>query len=77
MLLIDAMLFLAMMFFLFLPITDRRTVQMRLLVVCGWPPSSPPRGRRRMRLTSSSPRSSRRADGLGDRIEGLKLGTFA
>ena len=34
MLLIDAMLFLAMMFFLFLPITDRRTVQMRLFVVC-------------------------------------------
>jgi hypothetical protein len=34
MLLIDALLFLAMMFFLFLPISDRRTVQMRLVVLC-------------------------------------------
>jgi hypothetical protein len=34
MLLVDALLFLAMMFFLFLPIADRRTVQMRLFVLC-------------------------------------------
>ena len=34
MVLIDALLILAMMFFLFLPITDRRTVQMKLCVLC-------------------------------------------
>jgi hypothetical protein len=34
MLLIDALLLLAMMFFLFLPISDRKTVQTRLLVLC-------------------------------------------
>ena len=34
MVLIDAALILAMLFFLFLPITDRRTVQMRLFVLC-------------------------------------------
>ena len=34
MLLIDALLILAMLFFLFLPISDRRTVQMRLCMVC-------------------------------------------
>jgi hypothetical protein len=34
MFLVDALLVLAMMFFLFLPITDRRTVQMRLCMVC-------------------------------------------
>jgi hypothetical protein len=34
MLLLDALLFLAMMFFLFLPIGDRRTVQMRVFVLC-------------------------------------------
>lgn len=34
MVLIDALLMLAMMFFLFLPITDRRTVQMKLRVLC-------------------------------------------
>ena len=32
--LIDALLILAMLFFLFLPITDRRTVRMRLCMVC-------------------------------------------
>ncbi|MCK1395448.1 hypothetical protein [Bradyrhizobium sp. 1] len=32
--LIDALLILAMLFFLFLPISDRRTVQMRLCMVC-------------------------------------------
>ena len=34
MFLIDALLMLAMLFFLFLPITDRRTVRMRLCMVC-------------------------------------------
>ena len=34
MFLIDAALILVMLFFLFLPITDRRTVQMRLVVLC-------------------------------------------
>lgn len=34
MVLIDALLILAMMFFLFLPITDRRTVRMKLCVLC-------------------------------------------
>jgi hypothetical protein len=34
MLLVDALLILAMMFFLFLPITDRRTVRMRLCMLC-------------------------------------------
>ncbi len=34
MFLVDALLVLAMMFFLFLPITDRRTVQMRLCMLC-------------------------------------------
>jgi len=34
MILIDALLFLIMMFFLFLPITDRKTVQMKLCVLC-------------------------------------------
>jgi hypothetical protein len=34
MVLIDALLILAMMFFLFLPITDRRTVQMKLCMLC-------------------------------------------
>ncbi|MBR0835970.1 hypothetical protein JQ612_22530 [Bradyrhizobium manausense] len=32
--LIDALLILAMLFFLFLPICDRRTVRMRLCMVC-------------------------------------------
>jgi len=32
--LVDALLILAMLFFLFLPITDRRTVQMKLFVLC-------------------------------------------
>ena len=32
--LVDALLILAMLFFLFLPISDRRTVQMRLCMVC-------------------------------------------
>jgi hypothetical protein len=31
---IDAFLIVAMIFFLFLPITDRRTVQMKLCVLC-------------------------------------------
>jgi len=31
---VDALLILAMMFFLFLPITDRRTVRMRLCMLC-------------------------------------------
>jgi hypothetical protein len=35
MFLIDALLILAMLFFLFLPISDRRTVRMRLCMVCG------------------------------------------
>ena len=34
MFLLDAALILMMLFFLFLPITDRRTVQMRLFVLC-------------------------------------------
>jgi hypothetical protein len=34
MFLVDAVLILAMLFFLFLPISDRRTVQMRLFVLC-------------------------------------------
>lgn len=34
MFLIDALLVLAMLFFLFLPITDRKTVQMKLAVLC-------------------------------------------
>ena len=34
MVLVDALLIVAMMFFLFLPITDRRTVQMKLCVLC-------------------------------------------
>ena len=34
MFLVDALLILAMMFFLFLPISDRRTVRMRLCMLC-------------------------------------------
>lgn len=34
MFLIDVLLVLAMLFFLFLPITDRRTVRMRLCMLC-------------------------------------------
>lgn len=34
MFLVDALLILAMLFFLFLPITDRRTVRMRLCMLC-------------------------------------------
>ncbi|MCP3440409.1 hypothetical protein [Bradyrhizobium sp. CCGUVB14] len=34
MFLVDALLILAMLFFLFLPITDRRTVRMRLCMIC-------------------------------------------
>jgi hypothetical protein len=34
MFLVDAALILVMLFFLFLPITDRRTVRMRLFVLC-------------------------------------------
>ena len=34
MVLIDALLVVAMLFFLFLPITDRKTVQMKLCVLC-------------------------------------------
>jgi hypothetical protein len=34
MFLLNAALILAMLFFLFLPISDRRTVQMRLFVLC-------------------------------------------
>ncbi|SFI90500.1 hypothetical protein [Bradyrhizobium sp. cf659] len=34
MLLVDALLILAMLFFLLLPITDRRTVRMRLCMFC-------------------------------------------
>ena len=34
MFLVDVLLILAMMFFLFLPITDRRTVRMRLCMLC-------------------------------------------
>ena len=34
MILVDALLLLVMMFFLFLPMTDRRTVRMRLGMLC-------------------------------------------
>ncbi|UPK30825.1 hypothetical protein [Bradyrhizobium sp. 195] len=34
MLVVDMLLILAMLFFLFLPITDRRTVRMRLCMLC-------------------------------------------
>jgi hypothetical protein len=34
MVLIDALLVLAMLFFLFLPITDRKTAQMKLIMLC-------------------------------------------
>ena len=34
MFLVDALLILAMLFFLFLPITDRKTVRMRLCMIC-------------------------------------------
>jgi hypothetical protein len=34
MIIIDAMLIVAMLFFLFLPITDRKTARMKLCVVC-------------------------------------------
>ena len=34
MVVIDALLIAAMMFFLFLPITDRKTVWMKLFMVC-------------------------------------------
>ena len=34
MLVIDALLIVVMMFFLFLPITDRKTVRMKLFVIC-------------------------------------------
>ena len=34
MVVVDALLIVAMMFFLFLPITDRKTVRMKLFVVC-------------------------------------------
>ena len=34
MFLVDALLILAMLFFLFLPITDRRMVRMRLCMIC-------------------------------------------
>ncbi len=34
MFLIDALLIAAILFFLFLPITDRRTVQMKLAMLC-------------------------------------------
>jgi hypothetical protein len=34
MVLVDALLVLAMLFFLFLPITDRKTVRMKLIVLC-------------------------------------------
>jgi hypothetical protein len=34
MVIIDALLIVAMMFFLFLPITDRKTARMKLCVVC-------------------------------------------
>jgi hypothetical protein len=34
MVLIDALLVLAMLYFLFLPITDRKTVWMKLIVLC-------------------------------------------
>jgi hypothetical protein len=34
MIIIDALLVVAMLFFLFLPITDRKTVRMKLCVLC-------------------------------------------
>jgi len=34
MMLVDTLLILSMLFFLFLPITDRRTVRMKLCMVC-------------------------------------------
>jgi hypothetical protein len=34
MIVIDALLIIAMLFFLFLPITDRKTVRMKLFVLC-------------------------------------------
>ena len=34
MIIIDALLVAAMLFFLFLPITDRKTVQMKLIMLC-------------------------------------------
>jgi hypothetical protein len=34
MIIIDALLIVAMLFFIFLPITDRKTVRMKLCVVC-------------------------------------------
>jgi hypothetical protein len=34
MLVVDMLLVLAMLFFLFLPITDRRTVRMKLVMLC-------------------------------------------
>jgi hypothetical protein len=34
MFLLDALLILAMLFFLFLPITDRKTVRMKLCMLC-------------------------------------------
>jgi hypothetical protein len=34
MVIIDALLVIAMLFFLFLPITDRKTVRMKLCVLC-------------------------------------------
>jgi hypothetical protein len=34
MIIIDALLIVALLFFLFLPITDRKTVRMKLAVVC-------------------------------------------
>ena len=34
MILVDVLLVLAMLFFLFLPITDRKTVRMKLCVLC-------------------------------------------
>ena len=34
MIIIDALLIIAMLFFLFLPITDRKTVWMKLFMVC-------------------------------------------
>ena len=34
MVVVDALLVLAMLFFLFLPITDRKTVRMKLVMLC-------------------------------------------
>jgi hypothetical protein len=34
MVIVDALLVIALLFFLFLPITDRKTVQMKLCVLC-------------------------------------------